>query len=212
MKARTGCGLQEQGYIMNRRLYFSMTATLALSATMLLVLPAHAGSTTTATTTSAACIPAFQPFGLIGEKWRALGGENSLFGCPTRAEYGFTTNKARRQDFHNGQIGWSPALGPKMMIRAFRSGDKAVFQWGPTGRDWDYFEVRYSFNNDEVKKYKVKRRDPWNGGFSRPMSGPGPEHVGSNAPLHYFSVRGCDDSGLFQLGSDCSGWSLPGRL
>jgi hypothetical protein len=185
------------------RIYISSTAILAA---LLGGFPAHAESAT------AACNSAFQPYGLIGEKWQASGGENSIFGCPTRAEYGFKGNNARRQDFRNGQIGWSPALGPKMLIRTYASKGKAVFQWGPTGRDWDYFEVRYSFNNDEVKTYKVKRRDPWNGGFSRPVSGPGPEPMGSNAPLHYFSVRGCDNTGPFQLGSECSGWSLPGRL
>ncbi|MEW9532422.1 LGFP repeat-containing protein [Microbispora sp. NPDC049125] len=196
---------------MNRRFSLSVSATLALSTAVLVGLPVYAGSATAATTTSA-CNPAFAPYGLIGDKWRASGGESSIFGCPTRAEYGFTANHARRQDFRNGQIGWSPALGPKMLIRTYASGGKAVFQWGPTGRDWDYFEVRYSFNNEEVKTYKVKRRDPWNGGFSRPIHGPGPEELGSTGELHYFSVRGCDNSGVFQLGSECSGWSLPGRL
>ncbi|NBE99292.1 MULTISPECIES: LGFP repeat-containing protein [unclassified Nonomuraea] len=197
---------------MDRRIYFSMTVTLALSSALLAGIPAHADSATTATTSSAACNPKLKPYGLIGDQWRASGGEDSVFGCPTRAEYGFTTNKSRRQDFRNGQIAWIPALGPKMLIRTYASRGQARFQWGPTGRDWDYFEVRYSFNNEEVKKYKVQRHDPWNGGFSRPVAGPGPEALGSNGPLHYFSVRGCDNSGVFQLGSECGGWSLPGRL
>ncbi|GGL42932.1 LGFP repeat-containing protein [Planomonospora parontospora] len=196
---------------MDRRIYRPVTVAFALCVA-LPGLPAGAGSATTATTASAACDPAFQPYGLIGEKWRASGGENGVFGCPVRAEYGFAGNSARRQDFLNGQIGWSPALGPRAMVRTYRSGDRAVFQWGSTGRDWDYFEVRYSFNDGAVKRYTVKRRDPWNGGFSRPITGPGPEPLGSNRPLHYFSVRGCDHSGLLQAGSDCGGWSLPGRL
>ncbi|NBF00335.1 hypothetical protein FE391_44445 [Nonomuraea sp. KC401] len=211
---------------MGRRIYFSMTATFAFSAA-LVGLPAHAGSATTgattgittASTTSAACNPKFAPYGLIGDRWRASGGENSAYGCPTRAEYGFTTNKARRQDFENGQIGWSPTLGPKAMIRAYRTRGKANFQWGPTGRDWDYFEVRYAFNNGPVKKYKVKRRDAWNGAFSMHPGGPGPDPLGCShsdgSPCgfaHYFSVRGCDNTGVFQAGSECGGWSIPGRL
>jgi hypothetical protein len=197
---------------MNRRTYFSSTAILALSAALLVGSPAHADGAV------AACKPAFRPYGLIGEKWRASGPEDSIFRCPTSAEYGFKGNNARRQNFANGQIGWSPAQGPKMMISTYQSDGKAVFQWGPTGRDWDYFEVRYSYENDEVTTYKVKRRDPWNGGFSRPAGGPGgpgPEdNVGNTDPDtdHYFSVRGCDNTGPFQLGSECGGWSLPGRL
>ena len=202
---------------MNRRIYFSMTAALTLSATLLGTLPAHAGSATT-TTDSAACNPDFKPYGLIGEKWRASGEENSVYGCPTRAEYGFTANKARRQDFRNGQIGWSPALGPKMMVRTYESGGEAFFFWGPTGRDWDYFEVRYQFNNRPVDTYTVKRTDPWNGGFSTNSPGPDSPNCspGDGPPCgddsHYFSVRGCDRTGIFQRSTECSGWSLPGRL
>ncbi|MBF8194472.1 hypothetical protein ITP53_54235 [Nonomuraea sp. K274] len=208
---------------MDRRIYFSMTATFALSAA-LVGLPAHAGSaataTATSTTTFTACNPKYKPYGLIGDKWRAAGGEDSVFGCPARTEYGFTTNKSRRQDFRNGQIAWVPALGPKMLVRTYESGGKAVFQWGPTGRDWDYFEVRYSFDNGEFWRYKVKRRDPWNGGFSISSAGPGPDPTvcissdggscGKNH--HYFSVRGCDRTGVFQTKTECSKWSLPGRL
>ncbi|MBF8189084.1 hypothetical protein ITP53_25790 [Nonomuraea sp. K274] len=202
---------------MGRRIYFSMTATLALSAA-LVGLPAHAGSATTATATSAACNPKLTPYGLIGDKWLASGGQNGVYGCPISAEYGFTTNKSRRQNFRNGQIGWVPALGPKAMIRTYESGGEAFFWWGPTGRDWDYFELRYQFNNRPVNTYRVQRTDPWNGGFK--TNSPGPDNPncepGDGPPCgddwHYFSVRGCDRTGLFQDGAECGKWSLPGRL
>jgi hypothetical protein len=97
---------------MDRRSYLPVTATLALSAALLAGLPAHTASATATSTatTSVACDPAFEPHGLIGEAWQSLGGENSIFGCPTGTEHGFVANNTRRQDFENGQISWSPAL------------------------------------------------------------------------------------------------------
>ncbi|MFC6083678.1 LGFP repeat-containing protein [Sphaerisporangium aureirubrum] len=181
------------------------TAVAALTGVLSAGLPAQAA--TPATTAATPCDAALTPYGLIGEKWRDSGGQNSVFGCPRNAEYGFAGNHARRQDFLNGQIGWSPAIGPRTLVRVYAIGGKVIFRWGPTGRDWDFFNVRYEYLHEGVEQYKVGRIDPWNGVFSVPEGNIG----ASNGTIHYFSVQGCDNGGFLQR-SDCGGWSLPVRL
>ncbi len=46
----------------------------------------------------------FEPFGLIGNKWRQMGGEYGAVGCPTSGEYDIPSRRGKRQDFTNGQI------------------------------------------------------------------------------------------------------------
>lgn len=90
-----------------------------------------------------------QPYGLIGEHWRAHGGENSPFACPTTEEYGFPDRPDRRQDFVGGQIGFSPNQGPRMIVAAYGEHVNGVlhatFTWGLTHPfNYDVFIVRWS--------------------------------------------------------------------
>ncbi|WP_162183373.1 LGFP repeat-containing protein [Psychromicrobium lacuslunae] len=50
---------------------------------------------------------AFQPYGLIGDKWHAMGGANSPLGLPTRAEDNSKLG-GRFTEFQRGMIIWHP--------------------------------------------------------------------------------------------------------
>ncbi|NUR86187.1 MAG: hypothetical protein HOY71_19070 [Nonomuraea sp.] len=122
---------------MSRRAF----ATLGIAAVITAGLAAPASATT------ASC--AVQPYGLIGDYWRSLGGENAIIGCATGTENGVPNRNGRRQNFDDGQIAWSPDQGPKMMVAAYsakvggRNG--LVFRWGPTTPfNYDYFKVTLS--------------------------------------------------------------------
>jgi LGFP repeat len=82
--------------------------------------------------------------GLIGAIWRQLGGFNAL-GLPTSPEYSVTGGADRRQDFVGGQIAFSPAQGPRMMVWGRQVGEEVEFGWGPTDPyNYDFFIVRWS--------------------------------------------------------------------
>src|SRR5262245_54216841 len=120
----------------------SAAALAVLAGTQIAAAPAHARAT---------C--AIQPYGLIGDYWRAMGGENSWFGCATRTEYtppNFL--HGRKQTFEHGQIAWSPDQGPNMIVAAFDKNGVAVFRWGPTNPfNYDYFVVDFGPGTPEVR-------------------------------------------------------------
>ncbi|GGM72112.1 hypothetical protein GCM10010106_18040 [Thermopolyspora flexuosa] len=176
-------------------------ATIALTAT----------SANAATTSAAACNPALvAPTGsLIGRLWRNSGGEKSVYGCPTGKEIGTASPRGSYQNFQYGKIVWSPNIGPYALVRAYVSGNKVVFRWSDTGRDWDFFNVRYSAGGRPFTQVKVARINPWSGAFSlSPGCGNGvcSTTSGHGTGTYVFHVQGCD-RGTFK--SDCGPWSNP---
>ncbi|WP_327049241.1 hypothetical protein OG320_16010 [Microbispora sp. NBC_01189] len=149
---------------------------------------------------------------LIGNLWRSNGGESSVYGCPVSKEYGYPDKRGSWQEFRNGKIVWSPNLGNGTLVRAYRSGHKVVFRWSGLGRDWDYFNVRWSKDGGKATQVKVGRIDPWSGSYSITPYCDGEvcsTTAGHEVNKFAFIVQGCDRSGLFQAGSECGPWSIP---
>ncbi|GII02805.1 LGFP repeat-containing protein [Planobispora takensis] len=182
---------------MNRRLTFTMTTALALAATLSAGLPAHAGTTVTATTSGCD----IRPYGLIGARWAELGGENSVFGCPTTPESDILLDNVgkagRRQSFTNGQIAWSPRQGPNMVVAAWSRNGYAYFDWKTTApRRYDEFIVRWTSAADP----HGAQRDVAGGTRGRTWT-----RVRTNSGYRW-NVEGCD-TGVF--GSSCKqGWTI----
>lgn len=168
----------------------------------------------------------FEPYGLIGDRWREEGGANS-FGCPTGPDEYAITNEfgvsvGRRRDFANGQIAWSPKQGGRMLTWVYRQGEWAVFEWGPTDPfNYDCFLVRWSVSNGEpVPSNAQEQVDPdlpspfpheVSGIATQPRSRTGGYflvHLPANRVGVSFIVQGCDKS--FASPSDCrQGWTCP---
>jgi hypothetical protein len=154
---------------------------------------------------------AFEPFGLIGDKWREMGGEHGVFGCPTSGEYDVPGRSGKRQDFANGQIAWSPDQGQQMLVWCYPEGDHVRFAWGPTQPfSYDFFIVRWAVGGD-IPVGTDKQEDIHSGGadgyftVSIPM-----DQIGSDGRHAGFTfiVEGCD--GSFLGGADCrQGWTIP---
>ncbi|WP_406312618.1 hypothetical protein OHA77_29225 [Streptosporangium sp. NBC_01639] len=158
---------------------------------------------------------------LIGGLWRSNGGENSVYGCPVTKEFGYPDKRGSWQEFRNGKIVWSPNLGNGTLVRVYESGQKIVFKWSGLGRDWDFFNVRWSKDADlgnRTVQVRVARQTPWSGilSFHKDLRDvafkPGePEmlddHVshGRSTDRWSFTVQGCD-RGVFS--SDCGPWSI----
>lgn len=58
---------------------------------------------------------AYQVYGAIGEKWRALGAEGGILGSPTSDEVD-SPNGGRFQSFGRGYVIWSPSTGAHTMF------------------------------------------------------------------------------------------------
>lgn len=160
---------------MNRTLRVAATAALVVAGSAFAAHPASASSCS------------IQPYGLIGDYWQSLGGENAIIGCPTDEERGVPNRNGRRQNFDDGQIAWSPDQGPKMMVAAYsakvggRNG--LVFRWGPTTPfNYDYVKVTLSGGLRGVFRLKDQPRTS-----GRLVVYPGAgKRVG-------FTVMGCDN-------------------
>ncbi|GIH24992.1 hypothetical protein Aph01nite_33020 [Acrocarpospora phusangensis] len=160
---------------------------------------------------AAACDPALvAPQGsLIGGMWRSNGGENSVYGCPATKEFGYADKAGSWQRFANGKIVWSPGLGNGTLVRVFAKGNTIVFKWSGLGRDWDFFNVRWSKDGGSATQVRVGRLTPWSGQYL--MSPYVKDGIGTTTNGHEinkfaFIVQGCD-RGTF--GSDCGPWSIP---
>jgi hypothetical protein len=191
------------------RTLLALTTALGTAATAIAL---TAGPANAAGTARAACDPALvAPSGsLIGALWRSNGGEKSVYGCPTSKEYGFAGKRGSYQTFRNGKIVWSPNLGGAALVRAYHTGNKVVFRWSGLGRDWDFFNVRYSKDGGPVTQVRVGRLTPWSGVFSlSPHCGGGVcSTTNGHSTLtstYAFIVQGCD-RGTFS--SDCGPWSI----
>ncbi|XVQ87908.1 hypothetical protein ACQP2K_10930 [Microbispora siamensis] len=159
---------------------------------------------------AATCDPALvAPAGsLVGDLWRSNGGENSVYGCPITKEYGFAGKRGSYQEFRNGKIVWSPNLGGGALVRAYYAQGKAVFRWSGLGRDWDFFNVRWSMDGGPATQVKVGRLTPWSGAYSiDPYCGNGVCSTTNGHAVNrvVFVVQGCD-RGTFS--SDCGPWSI----
>ncbi|KAA2264705.1 hypothetical protein F0L68_06335 [Solihabitans fulvus] len=91
----------------------------------------------------------WRPYGIIGDRWREMGGEHGPLGWPITAEYDVTDQfgvvLGRRCDFENGQLAYSPNQGQRMVLSVYRRDHTAVFEWGPTDPfGYDFFIVRWS--------------------------------------------------------------------
>ncbi|WP_436756618.1 LGFP repeat-containing protein [Streptosporangium sp. V21-05] len=172
-----------------------------------------------ASTTGGACDASLVagPGSLIGGLWRSNGGENSVYGCPVTRESGYPDKRGSWQRFRNGRIGWSPNLGNNTLVRVYLKGDRIVFKWSGLGRDWDFFNVRWNKNGGRATGVKTGRLSPWSGQYLMSPSncvGEGREEActttnGGLVDRFAFTVQGCDNTGVFQLGSDCGPWSIP---
>ncbi|MGH2583842.1 MAG: LGFP repeat-containing protein [Dehalococcoidia bacterium] len=154
-----------------------------------------------------------QPYGLIGEKWHAMGGPASPFGGPVSEEYSFPgpADRSRKQDFEYGQIGWSPAQGDRMLVWCYTESDHVVFGWGPTHPfSYDFFIVRWG-QGGLLPVPTDRQEDINSGGVSGYFRVPIPKNqIGSDGRHAGFTfiVEGAD--GRF-LGSSVArqGWTIP---
>lgn len=186
----------------------SLLAVAATAATAAAVLAAP--GVAQASTTRACDVHLVAQHGsLIGGLWRANGAANSVYGCPVTQEFGFTDKQGSWQRFRNGKIVWSPNLGNGTLVRVFAKGNTAVFKWSGLGRDWDFFNVRWSKDGGQATQVQVGRLTPWSGQYTLSpyaRDGVGTTTNGHEVNRFAFIVQGCD-RGTF--GSDCGPWSIP---
>jgi hypothetical protein len=147
--------------------------------------------------------------GLIGEKWRAMGGYSSPLGGPRGNDY--QVHDGRRQDFQNGQIASSPAQGERMLVWCYPEGDHVRFGWGPTNPfSYDFFIVRWG-QGGMVPVPTDQQTDINSGGTEGFFDVRIPlDQIGSDG-FHAgftFIVEGAD--GSFLGGSEAKqGWTIP---
>lgn len=151
---------------------------------------------TVSTPAAAAC--GITPYGLIGNKWYAMGGEGSAFGCATEAEHDIPGRRGRMQNFQFGQITWSPDQGPNMVVAVWSISTRVFVDWGPTDPlNYDFFIVRWDRNGQNVGQIDIENGPRTYGSFSFDAA------EGWSSVV----VEGCDD-GTF--GSTCrQGWTAP---
>ncbi|MEV5898006.1 LGFP repeat-containing protein [Nonomuraea fuscirosea] len=191
---------------MDRTASRSLTALAAVVATAAVCLAGPQAASASSACDSSLVAPAGS---LIGGLWRSNGGERSVFGCPTTKEFGYPDKKGSWQRFRNGKIVWSPNLGNGTLVRVFQKGGKVVFKWSGLGRDWDYFNVRWSKDGGRATQVEVGRLTPWSGQYRKApyvQGGIGTTTNGHGFDTFAFVVQGCDRT---TFGSDCGPWSIP---
>ncbi|WP_449062778.1 LGFP repeat-containing protein [Planomonospora algeriensis] len=172
------------------------------------IAPVTAAQAATARTACDASLVA-PPGSLIGGLWRSNGGQSSVYGCPVTKEYGYADKQGSWQRFRNGKIVWSPNLGGGALVRVYGKGQNIVFKWSGLGRDWDFFNVRWSKDGGRATQVQVRRLTPWSGQYVMSpyvKDGIGTTTNGHEVNRFAFVVQGCD-RGVF--GSDCGPWSIP---
>lgn len=185
---------------MNRRLVgLAVGSALVLGSAA--AVPATAHDTTAKPAAPAACSPNYPVTNsFIEQRWSDLGGQDGLMGCPrgrTKNVFVNGVKKGQRQYFANGNITWSPAQGPEMVVAAWERNGYAYVNWGTTDPyHYDLFLVRYT-----------SAADP-NGTQRRVGSGTsGGMWVRKHTTGDYtFIVEGCDKG---TYGLKCrQGWTL----
>ncbi|MFI6510735.1 LGFP repeat-containing protein [Streptosporangium sp. NPDC050855] len=188
------------------RSLLGLAVAVAASATVLAV-PTGAQASTAHSACDASLVA---PEGsLIGGLWRSNGGQSSVYGCPTSKEFGYPDKRGSWQTFRNGKIVWSPNLGNGTLVRVYEKGNKIVFKWSGVGRDWDFFNVRWSKDGGRATQAKVGRLTPWSGQYVMTPYCDGDvcsTTNGHEVNRFAFVVQGCD-RGTFS--SDCGPWSIP---
>jgi LGFP repeat len=145
--------------------------------------------------------PAPPPGGLIGEKWRAMGGARSILGRAVTEEKADSSGRDRYVQFENGMIAWSPGTGPKSLQVIYRSGNSVIFEWGSTSPfNYDKFIVRYNKNERNIGQQDV--------GGSR-TSGRFELRNTAADQTYSFAVEGADDGDFSSGGHSIArqGWS-----
>ncbi|MGH4009902.1 MAG: LGFP repeat-containing protein [Pseudonocardiaceae bacterium] len=153
---------------------------------------------------------AFIAEGLIGDRWRLMGGALGPFGCPTGPEMDLGDGLAgRRQAFEGGEIAWMAAQ--EMVLSVFRHGNEACFEWAlaPTSLlHYDYFRFDVLYRRDASTAFggfghaNMRVHDPKRGRRWLILQGFGE---------YAFRVKGCDNPAV---GSEVSrqGWTALVRL
>ena len=143
------------------------------------------------------------PYGLIGEKWQALGAAKSPLGCPLTDEANTQNGKGRYVQFQNGQIVFSPNTGPKSIQVGYKSGNRIAFSWGDTSPfNYDKFIVRWDINGRNEGQQDI---------FGSRTSGTFSIPYDQNRGKYSISMEGCDNGNFGSFGhSICrQGWSNP---
>ena len=143
------------------------------------------------------CNPAFQPFGLIGERWAQTGGAEGPLGCPVEREHPVQGRSGAAQAFSNGMVVFSPDQGAQMTVAAFWKDRNLVLDWGDTAPfGYDKFIVRWDRNGQNVGQTDTGKGS--GGHWSTPMAVPG---------AYSIIVEGCQTE---IGGSDCDQkWTIP---
>jgi hypothetical protein len=158
-----------------------------------------AAATLSATASNAAASCGITPYGLIGNKWYALGGEGSPLGCATEAEHDTPGRNGRTQTFQFGQIVWAPDQGPNMVVATWSVATRVFVDWGPTDPlSYDFFIVRWDLNGSNIGQTDIENGPRTYGSFS------------FDSPQGWSSVvlEGCDSHVVGS--STCrQGWTAP---
>ncbi|MFI6812338.1 LGFP repeat-containing protein [Nonomuraea sp. NPDC050328] len=162
-----------------------------------------AGMITAPAASAATSACSIQPYGLIGDYWRSLGGEDSIIDCPTGVEYSIPNRNGRRQNFEDGQIAWSPDQGGRMIVAAYAAkvnGRRAVvFRWGPsTPFTYDYWKISVRTSDGSLNRTGNVDNQPSSHGKFVVY----PAAAGVKVS---FTVMGCDD---LRLNPCRQGWTL----
>jgi hypothetical protein len=97
-----------------------------------------------------------QVYGVIGEKYRQLGGSSSFLGCPLTDELGTPDGIGRYNHFEGGSIYWTPQTGAHAVWGAIRE------RWASMG--WENSELKYPLSEEIVLSDGVGRYAEFQGG------------------------------------------------
>jgi hypothetical protein len=137
--------------------------------------------------------------GKIGAQWHARGATGGPFGPPMGPEEDVPGRNGRRQRFERGEIGWSP--DQDMTVSVYRLRNEACFEWSTSRFHYDYFRYDVTYNGVGQGQANMQVRGPsriWTRlqGFGE----------------YAFTVKGCDEAGLFGSDECKQGWTIPVRL
>ncbi|WP_327044123.1 hypothetical protein OG320_20395 [Microbispora sp. NBC_01189] len=192
-----------------RRVAVRRVAALGLGVTALgLTATTTAMTVTPANAATTSC--AIQPYGLIGDYWRSVGGANSVYGCPTSDEHKYPNRNGAWREFKNGMISWSPNQGRDMLVSVYQQGGVAYLKWGSTDPFHYYtFLVRWSRDGRHIaqvnKPGEPQGNKPGRRGGTASFRLPGTGN-------YEFIVEGCDKPLPFGSLQCRQGWTNPVNL
>jgi hypothetical protein len=96
--------------------------------------------------------------GLIGTKYKQLGGSAGPLGKPTSKEMDSKEGKGRYQTFQHGVIGLTPLPGNNTWVQSvYSKGFEMVFEWSDTKPfHYDFFIVRWDLNGKNIGQTDIK--------------------------------------------------------